>query len=500
MLSQAAFAGVAHPSAQAFNLQSWNQTSDALRMRYDVNRAAMIKANKTQLDSKYKSTNVGQAGRLMIFMMALTGVELVRTQAREAKLSGKVLSNDEYAKMARDAALKVVDSGDVWFGIFSDLGIGAVSKKPAEVLSVVIKDKVARPLLVNLIQNGIMSIIYFVGWQACSQLWRDARLLLDEKDYEKSERIWSLGAKGLLDMARSNDNSDEARITRLMIANIVKILIFDNELRENWFYNTWRLAVATGRFVTLVTGIITATTIGSTIFPGAGTILGFMFAFTGAIAAATLPKSVNNSISQKLKDARINTRKFQASTWNWRLKNLIASYGNHNLYWYWQRSGKSITQSFETLAKIREHIATAYLEKVFLANTNAQQLNHDLEIALQTKRPASVTSQIQRQLDHENTIKLNSLVLLARFYEAEFHKLEALKVPNQAPSLVSEQLENAKSDIAAVYSFWVAFTKSTQKPDLIPTTEVLLQNFYLRSFKEAAIVKVAKQRLVNRAS
>ncbi len=491
LFAQTALASALHPAAQSFSLQSWSQTAQALRPRFSSSiRPTAAQLDQKKLDPKYKSTNMGQAGRVLILITALAGVELVRRQAREAQLSGKTLSAQEYSKLAAEAALNVADSGEVWLGIASDLGIGAISKKPAAALSEVLKNKVARPIFVNLIQSGIMSLIYFVGFQACAQLWKDARLMLDPQDFDKSERIWSMGFKALIDTANSDNKSDEARITRLMIGNIAKILFFDDELRENWFYNTWRLSIANGRFVTLVTGIITATAVGTTIFPGAGTLLGFMFALTGAVAAAALPASFTEKITFKLKDTRIAFSRFEAHQQNWRLKNLVDAYSNKNFFWQLVSSRKEITKSIELLRRTREHVTTAYIEEIYLASTNIQKYTHELAVATthrRTNRIKETKGLLEGQIRYRNQV----LKKMASFYVLQFRNLEKIELTSTTPNSIISQLDKEKVEIATVHSFLSVFTEALIQSSTYPSSELVLQNFYLRSFKEPLITHLA---------
>lgn len=492
IVSQAAFASALHPSAQSFNLQSWNQTAQALRPRFTSGvRPTAAQISKKTIEAKHNSTHIGQAGRVLILITALAGVELVRRQARQAELSGKTLSAEDYSRLAAEAAIKVADSGDVWFGIASDIGIGIISQKPAAALNEVLKNKVARPIFVNLIQSGIMSLIYFVGFQAAAQLWRDARLMLDPKDYDKSERIWSMGFQGLIDAANSKSTTDEARITRQMIGNVAKILFVDDELRENWFYNTWRLAIATGRFVTLVTGIITATTIGTTIFPGAGTILGFMFALTGAVAAAALPASFTEKVTFKLKDARIAVGKFEAHQINWQLKNLIDAYSNQNFFWQLISSKKEINKSFELLARIRERVTTAFIEEVYLTNTSIQKYTHELTVATSNKR-AKRMAETKRLLDAQLLYRKRVLQKMVSFYALQYKKLDKIDITPTTPNSIISQIDKHKVEIASVHSFLRAFAQALLQSSVYASSELALQNFYLRSFRESTILRLER--------
>lgn len=498
LLSQAAYASVLHPSAQSFNLQTWNQTAEALRPRFSVTvRPSAAKIDQKKVDSKKNSTHVGQAGRVLLLVTALYGVELVRRQAREVQVSGRTLSMEEYSKLAAQTALQVADSGDIWMGIASDIGIGIVAQKPAAALNEVLKNKVAKPLFVNLIQTSIMSLIYFVGFQACAQLWRDARLMLDPKDYDKSERIWSMGFKGFANTVNSKSNSDEARITRQMFGNMAKILFLDDELRENWFYNTWRLSIATGRFVTLVSGIISATVIGTAIFPGAGTVLGFMFALTGAVAAAALPASFTEKVTIKLKNTRLTVSKLQARQQNWRLKNLINAYSNKSFFWKLQSSSSAITQTFNRLKRLRERVTTVYIEELYLANTNIQKYTHELALAT-ANRKAKEYVQVKNLLITQQNFKKQLLQQMVQFYKLQFRNLEKIEITELTPNSVVSQIDREKIEIATVHSFLSTFAVALFHSSAYPSSELVLQNYYLRSFRETGISGLANRQTVKR--
>lgn len=493
------FAPAAHATnyqltAPTFNLQNWNQTAQALQPRMTVNiRPATLRKIRESSHAPAKHSKIGEASRTLMLMVILSGVELVRNEIHNSKISGRRLSSQEYARLASQAALKVADRGDVWLGIASDIAITAGTKKQVAALELVLKDKVAKPLFVNLIKQGILSIIYYVGFRACAQLWKDARLMVDPKDFDRSEQLWSRGFSGVIDTVRLGRESDDARLVKQMLMNMATILIFDDELRENWFYNTWRLAIATGRFVTLASGIATATAIGSTIYPGAGTTVGFLFGVAGAVAGDSVPQSVKDAITEKFRDARIATNKFQTQQYQWRLHHLIESFETKQIFWSFQASSEETNRAFEKLKNIREKIVTAYFERLYFFDTNIQKAHHDLVVAVTNKQKPSLIEEIKLRLQ-ENLIQRNlTLYKLTNYYKDQFNTFSQIHVSPTTPITISAQLEVAKANVKTLLNFLSVFSQALKTKETEASASIVMQDVYYRSFKEASILQLTKK-------
>lgn len=97
-------------------------------------------------------------------------------------------------------------------------------------------------------------------------------------------------------------------ILKQVFQNMMTILIYDHDLRNMWLYNTWRNRIATGEFVTLITGMVGASIVGSALFPGAGTLAGMMFGITGGTIALFIPQENKDQITSTLQSARLGYR------------------------------------------------------------------------------------------------------------------------------------------------------------------------------------------------
>jgi hypothetical protein len=93
---------------------------------------------------------------------------------------------------------------------------------------------------------------------------------------------------------------------------MTKILIVDNDLRNLWLYNTWRMRIATGDFVSFVITMATTTTAvtaaGTALFPGAGSIVGWMFGLAGSVAGGIfwlmIPQDAKDGLTALFRDTR----------------------------------------------------------------------------------------------------------------------------------------------------------------------------------------------------
>ncbi|MFL5814545.1 MAG: hypothetical protein ACJ763_13295, partial [Bdellovibrionia bacterium] len=185
-----------------------------------------------------------EAGRTVVLIMILAGVELVAQEVHRAKLEGRPIDTKRLEKMSLDAAEHLLTGGQLISSMATAGLTGALAKKPIQILTSILENATSRKVLVGLVHSGITSFITFTGWEAGSELWSQATLLIpNDKDFDRTKNLVRvLGGA-------AHGNADDRRVLSLLIDKMGQILLYDDDLRTAWLYNTWRLHVATGQFV-----------------------------------------------------------------------------------------------------------------------------------------------------------------------------------------------------------------------------------------------------------
>ncbi|MGE3975480.1 MAG: hypothetical protein AB7F59_13225 [Bdellovibrionales bacterium] len=259
---------------------------------------------RAQLSRQAKNQLI-QGAQVIPLLLVLSGMAVAQHEIQESAVSGEPLQTTEILKLYSEVSQSVLTSGQVWLGLLSAHASGAALEKPVMVFQQLLRNSNTNPLLSNLLASGLQSSFTFMGWELGSQLWQEARLLLENtEDYNKTENIYSL-------LKTSSESLESRRLLSLLFNNLSLILLFENDLRQQWLYNTWRLKIASGSFVTLVASLAGASALGTTLFPGAGTILGAAFGFVGYGAFLAIPQEAKDFVTFSIELARATHNKIQ---------------------------------------------------------------------------------------------------------------------------------------------------------------------------------------------
>ena len=251
-------------------------------------------------------------GQVLIFTMTMAGIDLVAHQIQTV-YNNKIPSPAALLQLSSASAEKIlgqwsqnIGNSDFVSGLSSGFAVQSATKLPTSVLMALIANPASHSQLVGLLSRSILSTSILVGWNFGSQLTTEARYLIDDpSDYARSASFAgvSVGAlSSILDT--SADNLRDRRIAGLMFANILQVVFVQQELREQWFNNTWRTKVMTGEFATMLGSMIAAGTVGTALFPGAGTVTGAMFGVAGALVYIAIPQSYKNRVTYELQNLR----------------------------------------------------------------------------------------------------------------------------------------------------------------------------------------------------
>jgi hypothetical protein len=330
-----------------------------------------LQKNIAQKFARGTLESTAETGRTIILIMVLAGAELVRQEIHRSQLEGTSVDSKRLESLSLKAAEQLLTEGSLYSSIAGASVIGSLAHKPLKILQSILTNAISRKALVAILQSGIHSYITFTGWEAGSELWTEAGLLIsDDADYNRSKKLPAL----LLGASRGDAN--DRRILSMLIDNVGQILLFDDELRTLWLYNTWRLHVATGHFAVLVSSMVAASTVGTAIFPGAGTVAGMMFGVVGGLASMTVPEPIQANITDGFIKMRRSANGAQAST-------------DRAQIMAWLEQGQTATpDDFREILKMqanyRSNVMTAYMEADYSRRVAIQNLQHELEMARET--------------------------------------------------------------------------------------------------------------------
>lgn len=274
---------------------------EAVLGQYGVNLVKRRARNPLVEVSKSSLKVMGHQAQTILLIMMLSGVDMVRSHFEQANILRSEIDKEQLFEHIGEVAEIILNSGEIWSSI---AGAGATSlalSRPIGVINQLISNSESRAIFKNLLISGIGTLITFVGWELGGELYEEARELIEDEDaYAQAESLGSLLRMSL----RKGSNSREWKVLKLVFSNMFKILWENEKLRKRWLYNTWRFRVGTGEFTTLVLSMVTASGVGTTLFPGAGTIVGMMFGLTGGVLSMFIPEEIKDDITDLIKDGR----------------------------------------------------------------------------------------------------------------------------------------------------------------------------------------------------
>ncbi|MES2965562.1 MAG: hypothetical protein V4760_16900, partial [Bdellovibrionota bacterium] len=203
----------------------------------------------------------------MIFetFLFITTIAVIDVAAREVKKQGlRSLSPQHLAAITLKAAHEVVDMPEIYTGLTAAAVTVAGARSATLALQTIFKTPSIKNAFVPVLARAASASVMFVGWEMGSQLWTEASLLLEENEYRIAKSFLGLGsgvAKTAVAAGSASDR-ERARVAKLMVQNMIRILFLNSELRTQWMNNTWRLHVMTGDFAALLGAMMVAGEVG----------------------------------------------------------------------------------------------------------------------------------------------------------------------------------------------------------------------------------------------
>lgn len=240
---------------------------------------------------------VGQVQTILLIMI-ITGVDLVKSHYEQSQMLNQDIDKAELNKHIAQAADLIVNSGEIYSAI-----LGSLLTVPANhVLLNAFADRSSRGFFKKFLITAMSTFITFIGWELGAELYHQAtQMMIENEDHLKlTDKFAPITLKVLTGRASSieQDVFDE------VLSNVYQILFTNEELRKRWIFCAWRHRIATGHFVTLVGSMASASAIGTSMIPSAGTFWGLVFGLAGGVGSLYIPHHQKNKITDFIRNRR----------------------------------------------------------------------------------------------------------------------------------------------------------------------------------------------------
>lgn len=288
-------------------------------------------------------------------------------------------------------------------------------------------------------------------------------MIENPEDYQRAALLGPRLLGSIMELLSGGDaTGDDTRILKTIFSNMVKILVYDHELRGIWLYNAWRMKIATGHFATLVALMTSATVIGTSLFPGAGTIVGLCFGFAGgALALFIIPEHIQDSITNGIIQTRMAINQGRAGTIREELRSLDRNMKNP----IFDSNTKSLNVSYtkKTTALLqkarayRENAMTAQFEGLFRIYSHIKTLQGNHKVATTSGNEQAIV-EINKKIETLTEAFNQNLKEASKFYGRQIQLFDQLRLKpsiKEVADLISgertqlQQLSSAMDTIVA---------------------------------------------------
>ncbi|MBY0472313.1 hypothetical protein K2X30_14195 [bacterium] len=418
-------------------------------------------------------------GQTLFLIWVVSGVEIVRQEVHLSGLKKEQVTPEELTRLAGVAAKEIIDSGSTTNSLLFGGLAGLTAAPVLQVFDSLLGTAESRSFFVSFLKSAIASYATFVGWEAGGQLWEEAReLLVNDDDYEKSRYLWSNLGKALRYQSKERSfafQPEELRVLKLMFVNISDILIFDSELRNNWLYNTWRLRILTGEFSVFLSMIVGTTSLGTVLFPGAGTLGGLGFGILGGVLSLFVSQDFKNNVTDLFVDARKVGSGFGEAN----------SIARIQADFHLNAPLEKLSRHIRELQNARESYASLSMEKIFRLHVRRLVFMGNIDIAERAGNLSPIP-ELQFEIQRLNNNMMKEFESLTSFY---YRRVEILfqigRNTNSHP--IRFQLEQAAVQgnfSALVFSEMQRALLYGQYDSLATLAVRLLEQYYLEGYRE----------------
>ncbi len=458
----------------------------------------------TRASNRYTNNVLAHQGQAILLIMILTGVDLVRQHVEQSNLTLETIDKDLLASHIKEAAGHVVNSGEIWSSLIGAGVVSGISAKPLQIINSLIQNGTSNGMLKKFLQAGISTFVTFIGWELGGQLYTEAvELIEDESDYQKAQGLGTLLGRSLKYgiFLHTADSADDWRVLKVVFNNMMKILWHNHELRNLWLYNAWRKRIATGEFVTLVTSMVTAGVVGTTLFPGAGTIAGMMFGVSGGVLSLFIPHEYKNQITRGIKSTR---HAF------WRIGHDTKGFG-FKVRKQVIRIASTVIKKNQPMppmlhypknSKSENKIMSIHFETLFILESIIQSTKAKIELGEKSGNTVA-TEELRQELILFEQSFLHTLDEIVKFYKNEYEYLSTavsktglnefnnVDKISQYPILknIFDDINASKNFLDVFNSFKVMALEKEQSKDYLK----MLHRFYIFGFEKKILLNILNE-------
>lgn len=292
----------AHAASPSLSRVLRGMKSQARFTRFNV-RPVSVRDADARLARVAKEKAKQTGGMIFETFLFITTLAVIDVTAREIKRQGlTAVSPKRMGEITLGAAREVVDMPEIYAGLVGASTTIAAAKAPSTAIQLIFKTPKIKSAFVPVLARAATATIAFVGWELGSQLWTESSLLLSNEDYEIAKSFLGLGsgvAKTTIAAGTVGDR-ERARVAKLMVQNMIRILFLNPDLRSEWMKNTWRLHVMTGDFAALLGAMIMAGEVGSRY----GRLRGFFAGVAFGALTLAIPHGPKDAVTNAFQDVR----------------------------------------------------------------------------------------------------------------------------------------------------------------------------------------------------
>lgn len=539
--AQAAGLSMFHRAVQKVSI---HRASGALSAKELTTRALKNGAAAVSSPITKSAQGLSHFPQTFLLLVILGGMETVRQQEELKVLIERPQTRTELVKATADQLLNSFEFLTAFAG-----GVATNAVLPVHKLASLAKNSTTRPWLGQLLAGGITSLVTFVGWEGGKYLWKEAIMVADANTPGNEVEVFHTLSHAEIEVANKLRFTDiwagrasriENEVFQKVLHNAFQILAFSRpEMTKMWLYNTWRMGLATGEFIALLSAMVAAGTAGGavagSVAPVLGNILGaiagFFIGFSAGIVGGVIVISIPKEYTQPVTDG---IRRLRIQNGHGNLARNLQGFRTLMTSLHFAENTDSrlrLLQAFEKTLKdrrlYRDHILSALFEQIYSAQTALQEAEFLLGV-IKTKRETEwlrfantmatgtiATSTITmdsaevKSMEAELTAKIAKNRDRLTYYFNEVLELQRTEVDTLAQFRsglsanaqdMAPILENAMTDLTALHSM-LRLTFAGLMPSQIEKLEIavssedreklaenantILNLAYLRSFEEA---------------
>jgi hypothetical protein len=199
----------------------------------------------------------------LLIMSAVAAHQVANEQAEIARLNGGALpettanSNEACSKDNSDSS--IFCSGDFYLGLLGGAISFASNYYVQKIFKGLLKSEKGRLGLAGILTSVLANAAMIFGASSTAFLWTEAVKLLPSAEWINQSR----GIAGRAGLALKRGqwstfiSSQDGQIFRAILSTMYKILLVDDQMRDQWLYNTWRFGL-NGEALTALAGLVPA--------------------------------------------------------------------------------------------------------------------------------------------------------------------------------------------------------------------------------------------------